>query len=249
MILRIPSRRDATHASPTIHNSRTASSSVNAKMWMAITGSGLLLFVVVHLLGNLQIYLGQESLNSYAKKLKGLPLLLWTARLGLLAVFTLHLGLAVRLNRRNRLARPQRYVIDDPVDTTFASRTMLSSGLVILAFVIYHLLHFTLGVTDPKNHKLVDQAGRHDVYSMVVLGFQNVYVSGAYIIAMTFLALHLSHASSSIFQTLGVSDRKTRKKLYLAGQALALVILIGNASIPISVMLGWLRLPTGGAAP
>jgi len=104
---------------------------MNAKTWMAITGSGLLLFVVVHMLGNLQIYLGQDSLNSYAMKLKSLWLLLWTARLGLLAIFSVHLGLAIRSNRRKRLARPQRYVINDPVETTLASRTMFSSGLVI----------------------------------------------------------------------------------------------------------------------
>jgi succinate dehydrogenase / fumarate reductase cytochrome b subunit len=184
----------ATSVSPATNTARAPLSSVNAKMWMAITGSGLLLFVVVHMLGNLQIYLGQETLNSYAKKLKSLPLLLWTARLGLLALFTLHLDLAIRVTRHNHFARPQRYVINDPVETTLASRTMFSSGLVILAFVTYHLLHFTVGVTEPSIHKLVDPAGRHDVYSMVVLGFQNVYVSGAYIIAMIFLALHLSHA-------------------------------------------------------
>jgi len=248
MIFHLSSRIDAPHASPGIDKSKATLSSANAKTWMAITGSGLLLFVIVHMLGNLQIYLGQESLNSYAQKLKNLPLLLWTARLGLLVIFTVHFGLAIRLNRHNRLARPQRYVINDPVDTTLASRTMFSSGLVILAFVTYHLLHFTLGITEPSIHKLVDQAGRHDIYSMVVLGFQNVYVSGAYIIAMILLALHLSHASSSIFQTLGVANRKSRKKLQLAGQAVAIVILVGNISIPISVMLGLLRLPADGAA-
>ncbi len=249
MLSEIASRIDAPTASPNAAKSELKLSSVNAKTWMAITGSGLLLFVVVHMLGNLQIYLGQDSLNSYAKKLKSLPILLWTARIGLLAFFSVHFGLAIRLNRRNRLARPQPYVINDPVETTLASRTMFSSGLVILAFVIYHLLHFTLGITDPSIHKLVDQAGRHDVYSMVVLGFQNVYVSGAYIIAMIFLALHLSHASSSILQTLGVSNRKTRNKLRLVGQAFAIVILVGNVSIPISAMLGFLSPPAGGATP
>jgi succinate dehydrogenase / fumarate reductase cytochrome b subunit len=239
----------ATHASSTIDTSRPRLSSVNAKLWMAITGSGLLLFVIVHMLGNLQIYWGQEALNSYAKKLKSLPLLLWTARLGLLALFTMHLGLAIRVKLHNRLARPERYVINDPVETTLAPRTMFSSGLVIMAFVTYHLLHFTFGVTDPIIHTLVDQAGHHDVYSMVVLSFQNVYVSAAYIIAMIFLAMHLSHASSSIFQTLGATGSTTRKHLYLAGQTLAIVILLGNASIPVAVMLGLLDLPGDGATP
>jgi len=218
-------------------------------MWMAVTGLGLTLFVIVHMLGNLQIYLGQKALNDYAEKLKSLPLLLWSARLGLLAIFVSHLALAIYLKRRNRVARPQRYVINDPIETTLASRTMLSSGLTILAFVTYHLLHFTLGVTDPGSFELTDGAGRHDVYSMVVLGFRNVYVSGAYIVAMGFLALHLSHAASSVFQTLGLASSSNRGKLHLAGLVLASVILVGNISIPISVMAGVLGLPADGATP
>jgi succinate dehydrogenase / fumarate reductase, cytochrome b subunit len=248
MILRRTTRIAGTHASPTA-GTQTWLSSINSKVWMAITGSGLLLFVIVHLLGNLQIYLGPEALNAYAYKLKSLPLLLWSARLGLLAIFILHLGLAIRLKLRNRMARPERYVIDHSVETTLASRTMFSSGLAILTFVVYHLLHFTLGVTEPRIHRLEDGAGRHDVYSMVVLGFQNVYVSAAYIVAMIFLALHLSHASSSIFQTFGATGSGNRKHLYVAGQCLALAILLGNASIPVAVMLGFLELPGGGAAP
>jgi succinate dehydrogenase / fumarate reductase cytochrome b subunit len=210
---------------------------------MAITGSGLLLFVTVHMIGNLQIFLGHDALNAYAKKLKDMPALLWVARFGLIALFAGHLILAVYLRRVNHGARPQRYVISDPVDTTLASRTMLTSGLVIFAFLIYHLLHFTLGVTDPSSHRLTDTQGRHDVYAMVVTGFQNVYVSIAYIVAMGFLGLHLSHACSSIFQTLGLASSRTRTSLHRAGVVVAVAIMLGNISIPVAVLSGLIGLP------
>ncbi len=216
---------------------------VNLKLVMAVTGASLLLFVAVHMLGNLQIYLGQDALNAYARKLKSMPLLVWTARAGLLLTFSLHLAVAVYLKRRNRLARPQRYVINDPVETTLASRTMLTSGLVILSFLIYHLLHFTLGLTDTSSHRLVDAEGRHDVYSMVVLSFQNAYVSTAYIVAMLFLGLHLCHASSSIFQTLGIVKGSSRQLFHRIGVGIALIIVIGNISIPLAVLLGIVGLP------
>ena len=162
------------------------------------------------MLGNLQIYLGQDAINAYANKLKSLPALLWSARLGLVAIFAPHIGLAIYLKLHQSSRDVRNYFVNDPIETTLASRTMMSSGLVILAFTIYHLLHFTLGITDPVNHHLTDAAGRHDVYSMVVLGFQNIYVSAAYIVAMLFLGLHLSHAASSIFQTLGVASTSNR---------------------------------------
>ena len=229
----------------TLAKSRVRLTSISAKMLMAITGSALLVFVAVHMLGNLQIYLGQEKLNAYAKFLKSMPLVLWSARLGLITVFSLHLGLAVYLKRQNRRARPQQYVVSDPIETTLASRTMLTSGMVIFAFLIYHLLHFTLGITDPANHNLFDAAGRHDVYSMVVLSFSNVYVSTAYIIAMLFLGLHLSHASASVLQTFGVTSKASRSQFEKIGLSIAVILMLGNISIPVAVLLGFVGLPEG----
>lgn len=222
---------------------------VAVKILMAITGAGLLTFVTMHMLGNLQIYLGQDAINAYAAKLKSMPVLLWSARLGLLLIFTAHIGLAIYLKRINRRARPRDYCVKDPIETTVASRTMMSSGLVILAFTTYHLLHFTLGITEPANHHLTDAAGRHDVYSMVVMGFQNIYVAAAYIAAMLFLGLHLSHAASSIFQTLGLTSTRNRPLLHRAGIGLAMLIMLGNISIPVSVLLGLLGLPNEGVTP
>lgn len=204
------------------------------------------MFVVIHMVGNLQIYLGPAVLNQYAQLLKGMKILLWVARLGLLTLFTIHLIMAVELARRNRLARGGLYHVKDNCGTSLASRTMLSSGLVILSFLIYHLLHFTLGVTDPANHLLRDVAGRHDVYSMVILGFRNPYVSSAYIAAMLFLSLHLSHAASSIFQTFGIVRDGNRRYFALVGVMIAGAVLAGNTSIPIAVTLGLLGLPTEG---
>jgi len=228
---------------------RSRLSLVSAKLLMALTGSGLLLFVVAHMLGNLQIYLGQDVLNAYAKKLKDMPALLWVARSGLIAVFVGHLGLAIYLRQTNRKARPGRYVVNAPIDTTLASRTMLTSGLVIFAFLIYHLLHFTFGVTDPISHRLTDDQGRHDVYTIVVVGFQNEYVSSAYVIAMLFLGLHLSHASSSIFQTLGLVSDRWRTLLHRAGFVVAVTIMVGNISIPMAVLTGFIGLPVDGGGP
>ena len=244
----------STVAAPSTHSvgndkKRPRLSLISAKVLMAITGSGLVLFVAVHMLGNLQIYLGQDALNVYAKKLKDMPALLWVARSGLIALFAGHLALAAHLRRVNRRARAERYVVNDPVDTTLASRTMLTSGLVIFAFLIYHLLHFTLGVTDPSSHRLTDAQGRHDVYTMVVVGFQNVYVSAAYVIAMLFLGLHLSHASSSIFQTLGLVSNRSRTLLHRAGMVVAVTIMLGNISIPVAVLSGFIGLPTDGGSP
>ena len=134
----------------------------------------------------------------------------------------------------------------DAVGTSLASRTMLSSGLVIFAFLIFHLLHFTAGVTHPDEHHLTDAAGRHDVYSMVVLGFQHWTVSLTYIVAMLFLGLHLSHAAASVLQTFGlVAGERMRSYVQRAAVAVAAVVMVGNISIPLAVLSGLIGLPEG----
>lgn len=223
-------------------------SSVTAKTLMAVTGAGLVGFIAAHMLGNLQIFLGQEALNAYAYKLKSMPALLWVARSGLILFFAGHLGLAFYLRKLNKAARPQAYAFSDPVEASFASRTMLLSGLVIFAFLIYHLLHFTLGVTNPATHHLTDAKGHHDVYSMVVLSFQNIFISAAYVVAMVFLGLHLSHAISSMVQTLGFVSGESRTWIERIGLVAAGVLMFGNISIPVSVLLGIVGLPEGVAS-
>ncbi|MEZ4272175.1 MAG: succinate dehydrogenase cytochrome b subunit [Myxococcota bacterium] len=178
-----------------------AKSSIGAKIIMALTGALLAGFVFAHMAGNLLLFAGPEALNSYAKRLKDLGPLLWIARGGLLLVFVVHIASAVRLGFLDRTARPQRYQHNATIQTTLAARTMILSGLLLLAFVVFHLLHFTLGVTHPEHFAQVDSLGNHDVYNMVVRGFQQPLVSASYIVAMVLLGMHLSHGVSSMFQS------------------------------------------------
>jgi len=217
--------------------SRAYRSSLGKKYIMAITGFLLFLFVIVHMLGNLQIYLGQEQMNAYAELLKSKPGLLWTARAGLLIIAVMHIASALQLAAENRNARPEAYAKGKPL-ATFASRTILLSGLIVFAFIVYHLLHFTFGVTNPEFLDLRDGLARHDVYRMVVTAFRSPFVSVFYIFSMGLLCLHLSHGLSSLFQSLGIRRTATVARFNRFAQISALVIFIGNCSIPISILAG-----------
>lgn len=210
---------------------------------MALTGLALVLFVVLHLLGNLQFFLGRETINRYAHFLHSTPELLWGSRLGLIALVGLHLWAAIRLSIENKAARPVGYDRNKPIGSTYASRTMLMSGLIIAFFVIYHLLHFTLQVpvvnlrgTDFR--VLVDEAQRHDVYQMMVTGFENPAVTVFYLVGVGLLCLHLSHGVSSLFQSLGLRTGKYSPLIKRLGSVISVVLLIGYWSIPLSVLLG-----------
>ncbi|MEK6407736.1 MAG: succinate dehydrogenase cytochrome b subunit [Acidobacteriota bacterium] len=216
---------------------RAYRSSLGKKYIMAITGFLLFLFVIVHMLGNLQVYLGPEPMNAYAALLKSKPALLWTARVGLFITAVLHIWSALQLAAENRAARPEPYDEGKPI-ATLASRTILVSGLIIFAFIIYHLMHFTLGVTNPDFMELHDPLGQHDVYRMTVEGFRNPWVSAFYIISMGLLFLHLSHGVSSLFQSLGIRRKATVAAFNRFAQISAIVIFIGNCSIPISILAG-----------
>ena len=223
-----------------------AKSSIGAKILMALTGMALFGFVIAHLLGNLQVFLGQDQYNAYAAALKGLPELLWPARLGLLAAVLLHIVSGLRLAALNQAARPVGYAQKRYTKASFTSRNMTVSGLLLLSFIVYHLLHFTFGLTHPEAAHLTDAKGRHDVYSMFIMGFQNVYVSIAYIVAMVCLGLHLEHGASSMFQSLGLNHPRYNPLLQMIGPVFAVIIVLGNISMPIAVLLGILGLPAGG---
>ena len=212
-------------------------------MIVAVTGVILILFVIGHLLGNLQIFLGPDWINGYAQHLRDLGPLLWVIRAFLLAVVFIHIYTTIRLAIENRRARPERYRRKDTVKATLASRTMVMSGLILLAFIIYHLLQFTVRATDPRFVALPeDPLGHYDVYSMMVLGFSSPLVSGFYILAMFLLCLHLSHGSASFFQSLGLNNQKLMPRLALAGRVFAWLVFIGYTSIPAAVLLGWVKL-------
>ena len=219
-------------------------SSIGIKYVVAVTGLALTGFVLVHMLGNLLVFLGQDHLNAYANTLKNNPGLLWTARLGLLLMFVVHIYLALQLKIKNLAARPTAYVFSHTEEASFASRTMVWTGLAIFFFVLYHLAHFTLGITDPMNAHLVDSKGRHDVYSMVIHAFRSPLISGLYILAMVFLFLHLSHGVQSTFQTLGITRRRWDSLIYRCGMGLTLLVVVGNISIPLAILFRLIKLPS-----
>ena len=219
-----------------------AKSSIGAKVVMALTGLVLFGFVIVHMLGNLQLFLGPDAINSYAAFLKSKPALVWSVRGFLLLAVALHIGAGVWLAALNQAARPTGYAKKSWRKASFSSRTMIWSGVTLLAFIIYHLLHFTVGSVHPENFHLLDIEGRHDVHAMMVLGFQNLGVSISYIIAMLLLGLHLSHGASSMFQSLGLNHPRYNPLLSKVGPVFAAVIVLGNISMPLAVLMGWVTL-------
>jgi succinate dehydrogenase / fumarate reductase cytochrome b subunit len=227
--------------------SRNASlfrSSLGKKYIMAASGALLLLFVLGHLVGNLQIFLGPEAINRYGHFLQSNLEIIWPARIGLILLVLLHIGSAVQLSAENKAARPVGYEGDPAAPAaSYASRTMLMSGLIIAAFVIYHLLHYTVQVpainfTGQDFLALHDAQGRHDVYAMMVLGFQQPLVSGFYIIAMALLCLHLSHGAYAMFQSLGLKVGCCPGLPKCLAKWGAILIFAGYVSIPVAVLAG-----------
>lgn len=217
------------------------SSSLGKKYIMAISGLGLTGFVIVHLLGNLQIFLGAEAVNAYAKALQDMGPLLWAFRAGLIVFFVIHVATSIRLSIENKRARPVEYAAEDTIKATLTSRTMMLSGMLILSYIIYHLMHFTFHTTHPEFKLLVDAQGRKDVYRMMIMGFTNVYVSAVYIFAMFLLGSHLHHAASSVFQSLGLNNSKYRPITRWIGPILAVSVVAGYVSIPLAVFFGWVE--------
>ncbi len=211
-------------------------------MIIAVTGVILILFVIGHLLGNLQIFLGPEWINAYSQHLRDLGPLLWLIRAFLLTTVILHIYFTILLAIENRRARPEPYRNREYVKASWASRHMVVSGLVVLAFIIFHLLHFTARKFNPQFPLLkLDPLNRYDVYSMMVYGFQNVYVSSFYIVGLFLLTLHLTHGSSSFFQSLGLNNQRLTPRLAIGGRILAWLLFIGYTSIPVAVLLGFVK--------
>ena len=227
-----------------------AKSTIGAKVVMGVTGVMLIGFVIMHMLGNLQVFIGPEALNAYGKMLHDLGGLLWAARFGLIGAVVLHILSGLRLASLNKAARPVRYVHETTVQASFSSRYMKLSGLVVLAFIVYHLLHFTLGGAAPDHTslttKLSDGTEVKDIYAMVVLGFQKPAVSISYIIAMILLGLHLNHGASSLFKSLGLRNSKYNNMLDKVGPALAITVVVGNCSMPIAILTGLIGSSVGG---
>jgi succinate dehydrogenase / fumarate reductase cytochrome b subunit len=217
------------------------STSVGKKIAMAITGFVLVAYVIVHMLGNLKVYQGAEAFNHYAEGLRtlGAPFfgreqLLWIARIILLVSAVVHIGSAFALVLRSRAARPIRYRQFDSLAFSYASRTMVWGGVILLAFVVYHLLHLTFGTAHPDFI-----AG--NAYHNFVVGFQSWPVSVAYTIAMIALGLHLYHGVWSGLQTLGADGSWYDGVRRPAAAVIALAVVLGNISFPIAVLSGIVR--------
>ena len=217
-------------------------SSIGKKWIVALTGVVLVLFVIGHMLGNLQIFLGQEVINVYAEKLQSLGDLLWVIRGFLIVVIVTHIVTTVRLAIESAAARPQKYAVKKNIAATTAAKTMLMSGLILISFIIYHILQFTAQTTDPEWRNWHDAAGRHDVYSMMIAAFQSPLVSGFYILSVFLLCLHMSHGIQSFLQTLGGRTRGFAPAMSKASVVIAWLTFLGYASIPAAVLLGFLTL-------
>lgn len=208
--------------------------SIALKAVMAVTGFVLYGFVFVHMVGNLQLYQGPEKINAYAALLKSVPAVLWGFRAVLLGSVVVHGVAAFILWRRNRAARPVGYASQDFQAATITSRTMFWTGPMIGLFVVYHLLHLTVGAVHPS-------FSHTDVYSNVVTAFSNPAVSIFYILAMVALGFHLFHGAFSLFQTLGLKTPKYEKPLKAVLMVVSTVIVVVNISFPIAVLAGLVR--------
>lgn len=216
-------------------------STIGKKVAMAISGAILFGYVVLHLWGNLKVFEGPEKLNAYAAFLRtvGDPLfsrevLLWIARVILLAAVVIHIWAAVSLTQRDRAARPVQYRLWKAQQSSYAARTMFWGGIIIALFVVFHILHLTTGTLYPGFQK-------ENTYLNVVRGFQNPLVSAIYIVGIAAVSLHLYHGVWSALQTLGFLSTRSSRFWRNVAAGLAILIFLGNISMPLAVMAGIIR--------
>lgn len=208
-------------------------STIGKKAIMAVTGLILFGFLIAHMLGNLQIFLGAEVMDHYAETLHGNPALLWTVRIVLLISVLLHIWASVQLSMIKKEARPTAYVKRANVSSSWASRSMMLSGPIIAAFVIFHLLHLTTGTIHPQFVPL-------HAYENLVNGFLIPFAL-AYIVAMVLVGFHLSHGIWSLFQSLGLSHPRYTPLIKKFAAILSWVLIAGFLSVPIAVLTGLVR--------
>ncbi len=209
-------------------------STIGKKVVMAVTGLLLVIFVIGHMLGNLQMFVGAEAMNRYAALLKSTGELLWVARAGLLIAAVLHIISAVQLTMINRAARPDDYAKREPAVSTMASRTMRVGGVVLAAFIVFHIGHFTVGTFHPA-------FSHTGVYGNVILGFRSPWVVLFYVIAMAFLGLHLFHGAWSGVRTLGLAKPSPDPLHRKVALWIAIAVWAGFTVIPVAVFLEILR--------
>ena len=219
------------------------STSLGKKYVMALTGIVLIGFVFVHMAGNLQILAGQEQINQYAHNLQSLPwFVLWGSRIFLLACVVLHAWTAFALIAENRKARPRPNEVEVTKKAGWSSLYMGLTGSILLAFIVFHLLHYTIRIVYPEYDEMKTTVGSsdgseiHDVYKMVLAGFRFEAVSVFYVVSMFLLCRHLSHGVSSVFQSLGIRSESWRSRLEMASEAYAWLIFVGFSIVPVAVL-------------
>lgn len=211
---------------------------IGLKLLMAASGLALVGFAVVHMLGHLQVFAGRDAYNAYAATLQGLGAIKWAARGGLLAALVVHVACGVSLSRRNRAARTVGYTAQRLRRTTGYGRAMLLTGVVFVAFLLYHLAHFTLGWVHPEHFSAVDSLGRTDIYGNFVRSFGNPIIVVTYCVASVAVAMHATHATSSMLRPLGLSQGRLRKLCERAGATVGVALLAGFACVPVACLLG-----------
>jgi succinate dehydrogenase / fumarate reductase cytochrome b subunit len=214
-------------------------SSIGAKHVMAVTGLLLFLFAIVHMLGHLQMFGGQDMYNAYAHFLQNLWEVKWPVRAGLLALLIIHVVLALWLVAKNRAARPERYAVWRPVTSSVMGRTMAWTGIALFAFLAFHILHFTVGMVQADYFHTLDPKERYDAYTMFVKGFQNPAIYGVYFLGMIVLALHLGHGAASWLQSLGL--RHPKYPTDRLGKPFAAFLFVGYMVPPTAVLAGLIR--------
>lgn len=216
-------------------------STVGRKILMAFTGQMMVLFVIIHLLGNTTIYF--SNLNAYAAALHALPVLLWMIRLFMAVMLCLHIYFGILITLENKKAKPQSYAVTNHLSATFAGRNMIWTGALIGAFLVYHLLHFTFQFIDPAVSAInnPDSLGRPDVLMMVVRSFHDGGIVSLYVTSLAGLLLHLSHGIQSSFQTWGLNNDRSLPVITRGGQIASTILSLGYAAIPVVVMMGILK--------
>jgi succinate dehydrogenase / fumarate reductase cytochrome b subunit len=219
-------------------------SMIGKKVVMATSGAVLVLFVIMHMIGNLKILSGPDNINAYAVFLRevgrpelGYGQLLWIVRIVLLICVILHVTAVIQLTRMNQAARPVRYNVKKSLRTTIAAQTMRWGGVVLLAFIIFHLLHLTAGAVGFKPGQFKHLA----VYQNVIAGLSHWPIAFFYIVALAALSMHLYHGIWSAFQTLGFNTSRNTRILKTVCRLIALAVFVGFVSVPVSVLAGWLR--------
>ena len=211
-------------------------STVGRKIIVAISGQSMVLFVIVHLLGNSSIFI-PGGINAYAEHLHAFPPLVWVVRLVMLVMALLHFYFGIQVKLENSAAKPVSYAVNNKLKATFASENMIWSGLLLALFIVGHLLHFTARMTPDIAPRLstLSSGGVFDVYAMVVGSFQHGFIAIIYIAAMVVLFFHMYHGIQAFFQTMGWNNDRCLPVISSVGRAIAFIFLIGYSSIPVFI--------------